>query len=186
MDCIAEVLRFDPKFIEIGRPEIISRRTTRVVDVSPGGTLSDYVPFYFNTKTPMLYNIKTGWKDLQKRSMNDIIVIATSLPALSDMGIPFVYSDRNATLVTAEFRDNLDELGSLPWGLWKADDFRRDDSRPDKVERYQSEALIHRSLPVDAIRAIICYSEARKVEVETLVAQNNLTIKVYCRSGWYF
>ena len=52
----------DPKFVDIGRHEIINRRVTKAVGAPPGGTLSNYVPFYFTPRTPMLLNIKTGWR----------------------------------------------------------------------------------------------------------------------------
>ena len=37
----------DPNFVRIGNLELIQRRTARNVPVPPGGTLSDYIPFYF-------------------------------------------------------------------------------------------------------------------------------------------
>ena len=46
--------------MEIGNPDLIDKRTHRIVPAPPGGTLSDYVPFYFTLYSPMLYNIKTG------------------------------------------------------------------------------------------------------------------------------
>src|SRR5437879_3349079 len=62
----------DPNYVQIGNSELITRRTTRVVPVPPGGTLSDYVPFYFTPYSPMLYNIKTGYNGITKRSMDEI------------------------------------------------------------------------------------------------------------------
>lgn len=50
----------DPNFVGIGNEELIQRRTYRAVPMAPGGTLSDYVPFYFTPFSPMLYNIKPG------------------------------------------------------------------------------------------------------------------------------
>lgn len=50
----------DPNFVIIGNLELIEKRQCRVVDVGPGGTLSDYIPFYFTPFSPMMYNIKTG------------------------------------------------------------------------------------------------------------------------------
>lgn len=35
----------DPGFVGIGNPELISLRPHRHVDISPGGTLADYIPF---------------------------------------------------------------------------------------------------------------------------------------------
>ena len=174
----------DPKFIEIGRSEIISRRTSRAIDKGPGGVLADYVPFYFTPRTPMLMNIKTGWQGLPKRPMNDIAILVASLKELPS-GARFVFSDRNATLQTADFHEGLEELDELPWELWRASDFRKDDSRPDKIERYQAEALIHRSLPAKALKAIVCYTETRKVQVAKMIMNAGLSVPVHCRSGWY-
>jgi hypothetical protein len=50
----------DPSYVSIGNPELIDRRNRRVVSVPPGGTLSDYVPFYFTPHSPMMYNTCTA------------------------------------------------------------------------------------------------------------------------------
>jgi len=50
----------DPNFVEIGNRDLIGKRASRVVPIHPGGTLSDYIPFYFTPCSPMLLNIKTG------------------------------------------------------------------------------------------------------------------------------
>src|ERR1035437_6684336 len=36
----------DPNYVEIGNPDLISKRNHHFVPKPPGGTLSDYVPFY--------------------------------------------------------------------------------------------------------------------------------------------
>ena len=89
-------------YMEIGNQELIQRRTNRVVPCEPGGTLSDYVPFYFTPYTPMLYNIKTGIGVPQK-PLKDIVILVSSLPRLRQQNIPFVFSDRHAYLRTAQF-----------------------------------------------------------------------------------
>lgn len=40
---------YDPNYVEIGNPDLIDKRAHRDVPVGPGGTLSDYVPFYFGS-----------------------------------------------------------------------------------------------------------------------------------------
>ena len=47
----------DPDFVTIGSPDIIAMRDSRDVPIPPHGTLSDYIPFYFTPKSPMMYNI---------------------------------------------------------------------------------------------------------------------------------
>ncbi len=39
--------KLDPTFRNIGNPDLIDKRSRRIVPIPPGGTLSDYVPFYF-------------------------------------------------------------------------------------------------------------------------------------------
>jgi hypothetical protein len=51
----------DPNFVNIGNVELIDKRQHRIVDIPPGGTLSDYIPFYFTPFSPMMLNIRTGW-----------------------------------------------------------------------------------------------------------------------------
>lgn len=51
----------DSAFEAIGSGEIIERRNNRMEPNGPGGVLSDYVPFYFTSCSPMLNNIVTGY-----------------------------------------------------------------------------------------------------------------------------
>ena len=37
----------DPQFVTIGNPDLIQKRTQRIVPTGPGGTLDHYIPFYF-------------------------------------------------------------------------------------------------------------------------------------------
>jgi hypothetical protein len=39
--------KFDQNYRNIGNVDLIDKRSRRRVGVPPGGTLSDYVPFYF-------------------------------------------------------------------------------------------------------------------------------------------
>jgi len=50
----------DPSYRSIGLPDLIAKRADHPVPVPPARTLSDYVPFYYTSRTPMLYNVKTG------------------------------------------------------------------------------------------------------------------------------
>lgn len=176
----------DPNFVEIGRPEIISRRANREVDCAPGGKLSDYIPFYFTPRTPMLYNIKTGWKGLTKRPMNEIVVLVACLNDLIDTEYALVIADRNASLEFVHFQSGLTGLSTLPWALWQASDFTTDQSRPDKIDRYHAEALVHQHLLPEHLKAVGCYTQVRSAEIAELVAKRNLELPVIHRPGWYF
>jgi hypothetical protein len=51
----------DPNYVQIGNPELIDKRFSHLVQHQVGGTLGDYVPFYFTPFSMMLLNIKTGY-----------------------------------------------------------------------------------------------------------------------------
>lgn len=183
LHCKSSPIR-DPNFVQIGRGEIITRRTVKRVDEPPGGVLADYVPFYFTPRTPMLLNIKFGKLGLPQWPMNDIVILVASLREQSSRR-RFVISDRNAASATADFSSDLESLSLLPWALWRSSDFKRDDAQPDKIERYMAEALIHGSLPAAELKAIACYSRTRTAEVARWVAEAGLVVRVTQQSGWY-
>lgn len=64
----------DPNYINIGDSTLITQRQNHPVKIiPPGGTLGDYVPFYFGPLSPMLLNIKTGYRGIIQRSQEDIV-----------------------------------------------------------------------------------------------------------------
>ena len=64
----------DPDYVNIGSVELIEKRSRRVVPIPPGGTLSDYVPFYFTPFSMMMYKIKTGHGGITQRKNRDIVI----------------------------------------------------------------------------------------------------------------
>ena len=149
----------DPNFVTIGNPELISKRTSRDVPIAPGGTLSDYIPFYFTPFSMMMYNIHTGYGGIRRVRNADIVMMVTSFRMLVEQGVPAVYTDRHAYLRTACFFSSLNDLDMIDWPLMQARDFRRDDEDPGKTDRYQAEALIHIHLPVEFLSGIVCHGE---------------------------
>src|SRR5260370_9152952 len=105
--------RVDPNYVQIGNGDIILRRATRIVPVAPGGTLGDYVPFYFTPYSPMLLNIKAGRAGVVQRPLHEIAILVSSLPEMRKQPIPFVFTDRHAVLEAAEFNTHLESLAPI-------------------------------------------------------------------------
>lgn len=175
----------DPNFVEIGNPEIIDRRRSRRVPIPPGGTLSDYVPFYFTPRTPMLHNIVSGWQGMRQRSRGDVVVLVSSLKRVAEAGATGIIADRNATLAAATFSADHQGLAGLVWDRWQALDYRKDPNDSSKLERYQAEALVHHHLPVSALSAIITYDTTAQVIVQHTVSDIAPQLQVLVRSSWY-
>lgn len=176
----------DPNFREIGNPDLIAKRGHRDVPISPGGTLSDYVPFYFTPHSPMLYNIKTGFGGITRRPMSEIAIFVSSLPKIVECKVPFVFTDRHAYVAAAQFSSDLKDLDRIDWRILQARDFERDANDLGKGERYQAEALIHASVPVTALLGIVCHGTAQEAWLHSEIEQNSIALAVAARPGSYF
>ncbi len=176
----------DPSYIEIGNSDLIGARADRTVPVSPGGTLSDYVPFYFTPLSPMLFNIKTGRNGVRQTPMNQIVFLVTSIPRLSEAGVPFLLTDRHAFLEAAYFSSAPGDLGRIDWTILQSRDFKRNEEDPGKMERYQAEALVHRHLPVSALLGLACHDAAAETKLRPELTQRGLSLTLAIRPDWYF
>ena len=177
----------DPNFVAIGNPDLIGKRAHRQVPIPPGGTLADYVPFYFTPKSPMLLNITTGHNGIVRRLNQDIAILVSSCQAMNNKGVSMLFTDRHAYTATATWSDNSADLSRMiDWVILSRHDFARDDGYPDKMERYQAEALAHQHVPPDALLGIGCVSEAVRPAIEARVQAAGRALQVFVRAGWYF
>jgi hypothetical protein len=184
MHCRNSAVR-DPNFVQIGNPELIDKRHDRAILCPPGGTLSDYVPFYFTPITPMFFNIKTGFNGMRRCSLDEIVIFVSSLPKLGAHGVPFLFADRHAYLAAAQFSPDLSKLGLIDWEILRRRDFRRDPEDPGKLERYQAEALVYRHLPMDVVLGVMCYNNSVTAAMERQAKACGCELQVITRPGWY-
>lgn len=175
-----------PDWVTIGNEELISRRGQRVVPVPPGGVLNDYIPFYFTPFSPMLYNIYTGRGGVKRVDNQDIVILVSSLYRVAELGLPFVFTDRHAYPVTANYYNDINRLKDVDWGILQRRDFQRDGDDPAKVERYQAEALVHGHVPIQALIGAICHTETVRRELHQLAASQGVQLDFHCRPDWYF
>jgi hypothetical protein len=174
----------DPAFRAIGKQNLIDRRRSAGIPIAPGGTLSDYVPFYFTPSTPMLLNIVTG-QGVHKHRPQDLVIIVASLHDLHRAGVSFVFTDRHALLHWTRFFTSVRDLTSVDWSALQSRDFRRDAEDPDRIARYQAEALVHRHMPASLIRGVACYDEASKAFLDDVVSRSPVSPPVKVFREWF-
>jgi ssDNA thymidine ADP-ribosyltransferase, DarT len=175
-----------PNYIKIGNAGLIGKRRLRSVPILPGGTLADYVPFYFTPFSVMMKNIHSGRGDVPRRHNNEIVILVSSLHRLKALDVPFIFTNAHAYMDWTNFYSDLAQLGEIDWSLLQRRDFKRDADDPRKMERYQAEALIHRHLPIQGLLGIVCYTEALKQSIEREVQARSLQLPVHARTDWYF
>jgi ssDNA thymidine ADP-ribosyltransferase, DarT len=169
----------------IGNPELIAKREPRPVPIPPGGSLSDYVPFYFTPYSPMLYNIRTG-HNVPSVPNEEIVILVSSLLKLRELSVPFVFTDRHAYLTAAQFSRDLKSLNQINWDILQRRDFRRDPNDPEKVERYQAEALVYNQVPITALVALICYDSQVQSNLQSIPTGRASATKIMVDQRLYF
>jgi hypothetical protein len=157
-----------------------------VVPIAPGGTLTDYVPFYFTPFSPMMYNIYMGRGEVPKRSNEEICILVSSLLQVKEMGLQFVFTDRHAYPPLARYFNKIGHLSEIDWPLLQARNFHRNPDDPAQIERYQAEALVYRHLLTVALLGVICYTKDVKTMLENQVQERGLTLDIRAIPGWYF
>lgn len=182
--CANSTIRI-PNYTPVGNIELINKRKNKTVPLSPGGTLSDYIPFYFTPFSPMMLNIHTG-RGVPKYHNNKIIILVSSLRAVAKNNIKFLFTDRHALCELANYFNSLDELINIDWLLLQKRDFQRDPEDLEKMERYQAEALVHQHLPISGLEGIVCYSNELELQIKQEINMKGLTLQVLTRPEWYF
>ena len=129
----------DPNFISIGNPDIIGKRTNKtVVVIPPGGVLGEYVPFYFSGHSPMLLNIATGY-GVKKVPQKDIVFLVCDALEIVNAGIPYCFTDGNATKAISKFYNTLYGLRELDWPCIHATIWKNTEDDYDRVRKKMSE-----------------------------------------------
>jgi hypothetical protein len=177
---------FDPNFRSIGSNELILKRCKRSVPVDPGGTLSDYVPFYFTPFSIMMFNIHTGYSGITQIPNENILVMVSSLREIEKLGIPFVFTNQHAYPVVAKYFNKINDLENVDWPLLRARDFSHDPEDPGKKERYQAEAMVYQHVPLKALLGICCYSQNAKSVLQNELIKRKLNIRTPIQPQWYF
>ena len=172
-----------PDFRQIGDSGLIEQRRTWRVPISPGGTLPDYISFYFTPSSIMLLKILSE-SGLPK---SEIVTIVASLRNIQSAGICFLFTDRHANARGVRYHSSLDDIDRISWNLLQERDFHEVDESQGKKQRYQAEALVHRTLPVELFAAIGCYdgNAAGTLEQRRREAGVN-DLRIVVQPQWYF
>jgi hypothetical protein len=111
--------------------------------------------------------------------------MVASLHDLKKRRVPFLFTDRHAYLVAAQFYSNIEKLDQIDWGLLQRRDFSNDPEDPSKKEKYQAEALIYKHLPIDGLLGLVCYSDEVKERINQELTNRALTVRVIKKPDWY-
>lgn len=187
-DCLA---REEHSFTEVGDPAIKANRRDRVVPIGPGGTVGDYVPFYFAPRSPMLYRIACDCRDSvpgrYQGGDRPLVYLAARIGAVVDAGLTWVGTNGNAAALVSEFTCDLGELEAMvDWPLMLAERWNNVPEDPDRQRRRMAEFLVHRQVPVTLVHQVATYSNQHAEQVAAVLAGHDLADALVVRPQWYY
>lgn len=170
----------DPNYINIGDSNLIEKRNEYPVGVvPPGGALGEYVPFYLGPLSPMLLNIKTGYRGITQRSQADIIYICCKIEDVVSNCQDWCYTNGHAKIAFTKFYNNLEQLDDVDWNMVMARYWMPTEEDYDRMRRKQAEFLVKDYVPVHCINRLVVYNDAVKVTVARTVENLRLDIPVF-------
>jgi hypothetical protein len=169
----------DPNFINIGHKQLIIDRDQHQIDVEGVGVLGEYIPFYLAGHSPMLYLIMNGLQGVQKRPQKDLIFIVCKLEEVSQSGVDFLFTDRNAKMRLAKPFTDIRDLDKLNWDCINTRDWKNTEDNYQKRDLKQAEFLVRHHLPVNLISAIVVKNEEKKTYIEEQLHIFGMNIPVH-------
>lgn len=173
-------------------------RAVKPVPNPPGGLIHDFVPFYFAPRSPMLYAINGGRVAGCPWRQQDIVYFETTVELAVLHGRDFVFYDRNATLAFSEGFTDLQMLDTVvAWDLLTEapclDGFcqywQNKPTNPryvDRMERRQAEFLVRDSVGLHQFTRLGVIDQQRQQQVQAVLAQHNVPLRVDVMPSWYF
>lgn len=171
-------LKSDLNYVNIGDTQLISQRQDYPVRLPGCGNLGEYVPFYFAGHSPMLLNIKTGYRGVTKRPQYEIVYIVCRLDDIVSLCPEWVFTDGHAKDRLSNHYNDLRNLNMIDWDMVREQYWRPTEDDRDRQRRKQAEFLVRNHVPVACIEKIVVRDGPRKKIVEKIMRRLNLRIPV--------
>ena len=165
---------------------IQDRRAFTNVPCGPGGTLHDYVPFYFAPRSPMLYTIHRGNVPGYSGGQTNIIYVISNIDVVARNHLKYVFTDGHGIMAMTEFYDDLNRLDEIDWGIMNSRYWKDTIDHPDRKRRRQAGFLVHKEMPWNCLTHIAVRNPRIQLKVESSLPVNGYRPKVILNPDWYY
>ncbi|MBI2423598.1 MAG: DUF4433 domain-containing protein [Candidatus Hydrogenedentes bacterium] len=168
--------------------EVQSKRKIQVIPCGPGGTVHDYVPFYFGPLSPMLLNLKTGRVSGYNEGQEVLVYLVSTVQAIESAKLRFVFSDGHGIARLTNWKNESSDLGCVDWAIVRERYWKDTVEDMDRQRRKQAEFLVHQFVPWNLISEIAVFDAKRKRQAEQLLSGNPdaAVPPVVVRRDWYY
>ncbi|MFO8089686.1 MAG: DUF4433 domain-containing protein [Desulfatiglandaceae bacterium] len=161
-------------------------RRQRPIACGLGGTVHDYVAFYFGPRSPMLLQLHTGRVEGYGEGQGPLIYAVSTVERVTHAGLGFVFSDGHGIAAFTQWFADLNDLDKVDWGMVYAEYWADTVDDMDRQRRKQAEFLVHRFCPWDVVERIAVLNNAVKQKVEHILHREEISRPVEVRPQWYY
>ena len=166
--------------------DIQNERKLRCIPCGPGGTIHDYVSFYFGMRSPMLLQLHTGQVEGYNERQVPLIYLVSTVEAVRQAGLRFVFSDGHGIAAYTQWYDDPARLTDIDWETVYADYWACTVEDPDRQCRKQAEFLVYQFCPWDLIHEIGVIDADVQAQVSGALAKFGASIPVQIHRDWYY
>lgn len=152
-----------------------------------GGTLWDYLPFYFAPRSPMLFTIHRGNVAEYAGGQRPVVHLETSVKRVSTTGTAFAFTNGHDDMAFSDFSDDLDVLETfVDWSVMQTHYWNDTAEHPDRKRRRQAEFLVHEFVPWSAVRRIGVIDAGMVAETRHLISGHAHQPGIVVARDWYY
>ena len=169
---------------DISNAEIQRTRARFPVPCGPCGTVHDYVPFFFNPRSPMLFRKVRDWfSPIDHRSLAHVFTDAQSVVA---GGRDFVFTTGHATMVQSDYYQDLADLEHIDWNIIAGQWWNDTPDEPNRQCKREAEFLVHGSLPLREAGKIVVFDTETQAIVEQWLASAAIQVPVVAEPHHFY
>jgi len=173
----------------IGMSRIKQRRLTDIeVSCYPGTLVGQYVPFFYCTRSIMLYILHRGnhvdidYCEGQRPIVHLVAGLEASLQWATDQGVPWALSPTNASARYTSFYNQRDDFHRIDWQAVANRDFRD----PAVKEAKQAEFLMFDWFPWSLVEHVGVFDQNIEQIASQHIAASAHQPPVRVENGWYY
>lgn len=186
LSCDNEMKKTGNHVTAIAYEQLKERRMKTPVPVEPGGTLADYVPFYFTNRSPMLYAIHTKYVDDYHDGQEGIIYLVASVEKIAGSDLGWCFTDGHAVEAITTFFNDPGQLKAVDWSVIRNNSWGNSMEYPDRKRKKQAEFLVKRFFPWNMVEKIGVYDTSIQKRVQEIIGGCEWQPPVEVRKYWYY
>jgi ssDNA thymidine ADP-ribosyltransferase, DarT len=174
------------KYKSIAYENLQDRRAQTPVPCAKGGTLHNYVPFYFAPRSPMLYTISKGNVQGYNEGQTPVIYLVVDAEKIEENNFSFAFTDGHPIMEYSDFFNDFSDLEKIDWDLMEDKYWSDTKDDPDRKRRRQAEFLVYDWCPWKFVEEIGVIDHSMKLKVTQILKNLDDPPPVRIWPNWYY